>query len=81
MRVDLIPIGDSQGICLPQSVIEQAHLTDELHLEVSEGTITIRSCVPVRKGWQEAAKACHEAGDDSLEEWDAATSDFDGEWK
>ncbi|MFV2065938.1 MAG: AbrB/MazE/SpoVT family DNA-binding domain-containing protein [Pirellulales bacterium] len=78
MRIDLVRIGNSQGIRLPKAIIEQAQLTDELDLEVGEGTIIIRSANRTREAWGEAAMACHAAGEDLLDDWDATTSDFEG---
>lgn len=80
MRINLIPIGNSQGVRLPQAVIEQAQLTDKLDLQVSEGAIIIRSAHRPRESWSEAAIACHTSGDDLLGDWDTTTTDFEGQW-
>jgi len=80
MRIDLVKIGNSQGIRLPKAIIEQAQLTDKLDLEVSEGAIVIRSAKRPREAWEEAAIVCHATGDDRLDDWDATTSDFEGQW-
>ncbi len=58
MRATLIQIGNSRGIRLPKSVIEQAALKDELELEVTEGAVTIRNARTARQAWAEAAMAC-----------------------
>jgi antitoxin MazE len=81
MRIELVQIGNSQGIRLPKVVIEQAGLSKELELEVSSGGIVIRPVNKTRQGWAEAAKACRADGNDSLGEWDTTLGDFDGEWK
>ena len=80
MRVNLVNIGNSRGVRLPKAILEQAQLTDELDLEVSEGAIIIRSAKQTRDAWEEAAIACHASGEDELDDWDAATSDFQGQW-
>lgn len=80
MRINLVQIGNSQGIRLPKAIIEQAQLTQELELEVSEGTLIIRAAHRLRQTWEEAAIACHASGDDLLDDWDVATSDFEGQW-
>ncbi len=80
MQIDLVKIGNSQGIRLPKAVIEQAGLTAELELEVSEGSITIRAARRPRQDWEQAAIACAESGGDRLDDWDATLSDFAGEW-
>ena len=80
MRISLVKIGNSRGIRLPKAVVEQAQLTDELDLEVCEGAIIIRSAKQAREAWEEAAIACHASGEDRLDDWDATTSDFEGQW-
>lgn len=80
MRIDLVKIGNSQGIRLPKAIIEQARLTDELDLEVSHGAIIIRAANRPRDTWEEAAIACRASGEDRLDGWDATTSDFEGQW-
>lgn len=80
MHIDLVRIGNSQGIRLPKAIIEQAGLDDVLELEVSQGAITIRSAHRPRDSWEEAAIACHASGQDRLDDWDATTADFEGQW-
>lgn len=81
MKVSMIPIGNSQGIRLPKTVIEQAGLTSELELEVGDGKITLRPVGKPRQNWEEEAKACHAANEDALDDWDSTTNDFEGEWE
>ena len=80
MRISLVNIGNSQGIRLPKAVIEQAGLTEELDLEVNGDSIIIRPRRHPREAWAEAAAACHEAGADRLDDWDATTGGFSGTW-
>jgi len=80
MQAKLIRIGNSQGIRLPKAVIEQAGLLDTLDIEVSGDAVIIRSTKRTREDWSQAAAACHHSGDDRLDDWDAATGDFEGQW-
>ncbi len=64
MKARLVSIGNSRGIRLPKTVIEEAQLGDEVELKAEPGCIFIRSAKPPRAGWAEAAKRMHEAGDD-----------------
>ena len=80
MRIDLVKVGNSQGIRLPKAIIEQAGLTSQLELEVSEGAITIRAARRPRQSWEQAAIASAQAGEHRLDDWDATTSDSAGEW-
>ena len=80
MHITLIKVGNSQGIRLPKTVIEQAGLGKDLDLIVEDGAVIIRPAKKTREGWAEAAAECRNAGDGILEEWDAAIGDFDGDW-
>ncbi len=78
MHTSLVKIGNSRGVRLPKSVIEAAGLKADLDLEVRDGAVIIRNAQTTRSGWAEAAAACHAAGEDALDDWDAATDD--GDW-
>lgn len=81
MRVELVQIGNSQGIRLPKVVIEQAGLSKELELEVSPGAVVIRPVNKTRQGWADAAKACSLEARGKADDWDATLNDFDGDWQ
>jgi antitoxin MazE len=55
MKTRLIQIGNSRGIRLPKSIIEQAGLTDEIELRIQDGAIVIARVDRPRVGWAEAA--------------------------
>ncbi|MBN2133115.1 MAG: AbrB/MazE/SpoVT family DNA-binding domain-containing protein [Sedimentisphaerales bacterium] len=78
MQASLVKIGNSRGVRLPKTVIEEAGLKDDLDLEVRNGEVVIRNAEQVRRGWAEAASACHDAHEDILEDWDAVAGD--GDW-
>lgn len=80
MQTNLINIGNSKGVRLPKAVIEQAGLTSDLEIEVAAGAVVIRSARQTRRGWASAAAACHQAGEDQLDDWDATIGDFEGSW-
>lgn len=79
MHIDLIKIGNSHGIRLPNAVISQLELKDKLELEVSGDAIIIRNAKRPRSGWAKAAAQCREFGEDSFDDWDAASGDLDGQ--
>ncbi len=80
METNLISIGNSKGVRLPKAVIEQAGLTSPLEIEVSGDAVIIRSARRSREDWSSAAAACHRAGEDRLDDWDATIGDFEGAW-
>ena len=53
MRAKLVRIGNSRGIRLPRTVIEEANLGDEVELTVKKGEIVISRVRKVREGWAE----------------------------
>ena len=71
----IVRIGNSHGIRLPKAVIEQANLSDELDLQVSEDAIIIRSASRLRSDWAAAAAACRASGEDQLHDWGVTTAD------
>ena len=48
LRTQIISIGDSLGICLPQPAIEQSGLGRDVELEVRRNEIVIHSCSPAQ---------------------------------
>lgn len=53
MKIKLIKIGNSLGIRLPKTVIEECGLKEDLNLTVRQGAIVITPIVPPRLGWKE----------------------------
>jgi antitoxin MazE len=66
MRAQIIKIGNSQGIRIPKTVLEQTGLKDEVELEVEDNKIIIRSIKQPRQGWEESFKKMAENKDDKL---------------
>ncbi len=59
-------MGNSRGVRLPEPLIEQAGLTDEVELEVRGSTIVIIAQKAARDGWAEAARRLHDENGDRL---------------
>lgn len=66
MRAKLVPIGNSKGIRLPRSLIEQCALEDEIELQVKNDHLVVRAAKKPREGWDEAFAQMHAGGDDRL---------------
>jgi len=64
MKARIVRIGNSRGIRLPKSLIEQAGLGEEVELRVQEGAILIQATTGTRAGWAAAAQrlAAEEGG-------------------
>jgi antitoxin MazE len=81
MKTRLVQIGNSRGIRLPKTVLEEANLADEVELKAEPGCIIIRSVRPPRMGWEEAAKKMRELGEDRLIDSTEANRFDREEWK
>jgi antitoxin MazE len=66
MKAALVKIGNSRGIRLPKSVIEQCGLENELEMEVRNRELVLRSVRRPREGWDSAFAIMSERGDDIL---------------
>jgi len=56
MKTSLIQIGNSKGIRIPKTLIEQCQLTGELELVPSNTGLLITSMAKPRQGWEERFK-------------------------
>jgi antitoxin MazE len=80
MRARIIRIGNSQGIRIPKTVLDQSGLGNEVELEVEDGQIVLRAPENPRAGWEEAFTQMHANGDDILLDGDQlGSSSWDGE--
>ena len=83
MKTKIIRIGNSRGIRIPKSFIEEAELEDEVEIRVVESGVLIRKVHAPRAGWDEAAKKLRERGEAGLLD-EPVSNDFDEfewEWK
>jgi antitoxin MazE len=84
MRSKLIPIGNSRGVRLPKSIIEQCGLGDEIELEVRNGCLILRSPTVLRAGWEAAFKRMRAQNHDRLLDAQAVSTPTEwdeSEWK
>ena len=66
MLTKIIQIGNSRGIRIPKSFIEQSGINNEVELELKDDRIIIKSLSNVRKNWDSAFKKMYENHDDIL---------------
>lgn len=78
MKAHVVRIGNSKGIRIPKSVIEQCQLHGAVDLIVEQGQLLVRSATKARAGWDQAFEQMHRHGDDQLMDRDApSTSQWD----
>ena len=82
-RARLIRIGNSRGIRIPKSMLDQAQLPEEVELQAEPGRLVVRAAKGPRAGWAAAAKAMRAAAEDSLLDPPTRTrfDDEDWEWR
>lgn len=66
MITKVIKIGNSRGIRIPKSIIDQSGIKTEVELEVKDNKIIIKSLSDVRKNWDLAFQKMAENKDDKL---------------
>lgn len=66
MKAKLVQIGNSRGIRLPKTLIQQANLGDDVDLQVRKDSIIISSVRYPRLGWADAARQAAVRGEDAL---------------
>jgi len=82
MLISVIPIGNSKGIRLPKTILDQLNIVDTLDLEVDNQQIILKPIVNnPRKGWEKAFSKMHELNEDFLLVDDKSNSEaFEWEW-
>jgi antitoxin MazE len=66
MRTKVVKIGNSRGIRIPKSLIDESGLKNEVELEISEGQIIVKPVSKNREDWDEEFKKMAKNKDDVL---------------
>lgn len=74
MKATIVKMGDSQGICIPDSALQRCALSGEVEVEVHDHRLVIRAARRPRDKWDEAFEAMAASGDDRLLDVQAASS-------
>jgi antitoxin MazE len=64
VRSRIVRIGNSKGIRIPKTLLQEAQLKDAVDITVENGALVVRPVRKVREGWAEAARLMHERGED-----------------
>jgi len=82
MLISVVPIGNSKGIRLPKTILDQLNIVDTLDLEVENHQIILKPIVNVpRNGWEKAFIKMHELNEDIVLVNDSSNSEaFEWEW-
>lgn len=81
MKAHIVRIGNSRGIRLPKTLLQEAQLDDEVELQAEPGRIMISKMTKPRTGWAEAARRMREKNEDRLIDPPTPTRFDKEEWK
>jgi antitoxin MazE len=80
-KARIVRIGNSRGIRVPKSMLDQAQLPEEVELHAEPGRLVVRAARGPRSGWAAAAKAMRAEGADRLLDAPMRTRFDDEEWE
>jgi antitoxin MazE len=66
MKAKIIKIGNSRGIRIPKSLLDESSIENEVDIESGDGIIVIKSVSENRKSWDKAFKKMSKNNDDIL---------------
>ena len=72
MKTNIVRIGNSRGIRLPKSVLQQCRLKDAVDMEIEDDTLIIRAAHTPRHGWADAFAEMSSQKDDKPLDADTA---------
>ena len=73
-------IGNSRGIRIPHTLLEQAGLTDEVEMTVEGNKLIVQPACTARQGWETQFVHMAEQGDDRLLDETPSTHWDNEEW-
>jgi len=79
MQADIIRIGNSRGLRIPKSILEQCGLRQRVNIQVSDHSLIITPCEESRMGWNEAFQLMAHNKDDAPLDSDFISSSWDDE--
>jgi antitoxin MazE len=79
-RSKIVKIGNSRGIRIPRTLLEQAGLYGDVEMTVEGEKLVIQPLHSPREGWEEQFALMAELGDDKLLDEVVSTKWDDEEW-
>ncbi len=82
MLVSVVPIGNSKGIRIPKSILQQLNIEEKVEMEVHDKEILIKPVTKKpREGWyEEFTKMHHRNEDELIIDKVGAEEEFQWEW-
>jgi antitoxin MazE len=66
METAIIKIGNSKGLLLSKTILEQYNIKDKVEIILEMGQIILKPIAAPRKDWEAAFKKMNAAGDDEM---------------
>ena len=79
MKVKLINIGNSKGLRLPKTIIQQYKIGEDLQIELQEDGILLKPLTKPRTGWSEQFETAVKPIEKQEKNWIEARNRFDKE--
>jgi antitoxin MazE len=80
-KTRIVRIGNSRGIRIPKTLLDEADLPEDVELHAQPGRIVVQAARRPRGGWAAAAKRMRVRGDDRLVDEPTPTMFEHEEWK
>ena len=81
MKAHIVRIGNSRGVRLPKTLLQEAQLEGEVKLQAEPGRILISKPSQPRAGWADAARRMREQDEDRLIDQSIPTRFDTDDWK
>jgi antitoxin MazE len=80
IRSKIVKIGNSRGIRIPRTLLEQAGLTDEIEMTVEGNQLIVQTAHQPRSDWAIRFAEMADKGDDQLLDEAVSTQWDENEW-
>ena len=80
VRTKVVKIGNSRGVRIPRTLLEQTGLVDEVEMTVEGDRLVIHSARKPRQGWEAQFASMAERGDDHMLDEAVPTRWDEEEW-
>jgi len=81
METSIIKIGNSKGLLLSKSILEQYKINDKIEVILEKGRIILKPIENPRKNWEVSFKQMRKENDDQLLIDDVFNDEIPEEWK
>jgi antitoxin MazE len=79
-KTRIVRIGNSRGIRIPKTLLDEAALPDEVEVHAQRGRLLVQAARRPRSGWAAAAKRMRARSDDRLLDESTPTTFDRKEW-